>query len=136
MTKSEKERRDKDKIDQLVNERLKEVLPDFLAEVQKHIQSKGSTNMPEMVDTPPALAPTKIRSPSIINVMHGHGGSPQSLEEEIPCTLLARVSTNGDLLVVAKARVFTGNVMHNSKCTCLYPGSENGTRQSVRAPEA
>jgi hypothetical protein len=71
--------------------------------------------MPEMVETPPALAPTKIRSPSVINVMHGHGGSPQSLEEEIPCTLLARVSTNDDLLEVAKARVFTGNVMHNSK---------------------
>ena len=37
ITKSEKERRDRDKIDKLVNERLKEVLPDFLAAVQKHI---------------------------------------------------------------------------------------------------
>ena len=80
--------------------------------------------MPEMVDTPPALAPTKIRSPSVVNVMHGHGGSPQSLEKEIHCTLLTRVSTNGDLLEVAKARVFTGNVMHNNKLNenvCVTP---------------
>ena len=113
MSRSEKERRDRGKIGKLVNERLKEVLPDFPAEVQKHIHSKGSTNMPEMVDTPPALAPTKIRSPSVINVMHGHGGPPHSLEEENPCTLLARVSTSGDLLEVAKGIDFTRNAMHN-----------------------
>ena len=41
--------------------------------------------------------------------------APHSLEEEIPCNLLARVSTSGDLLEVAKGRVFTGNVMHDSK---------------------
>ena len=50
-----------------------------------------------------------------MSCMVDHGGSPQSLEEEIPCTLLAKVSTNGDLLEVAKARVLTRNVMHNKK---------------------
>ena len=63
--------------------------------------------MQEMVDTQPALAPTKIfRSPSVSNVIHGHGGSPHSLEVEIPCTLLARVSTSGDLLKVAKGILY------------------------------